>query len=819
MRHFYFRFRSILVGLLFVVGLLFSFRSWMDARFANRVAESLPPVPTQRKPLTKRVVLLLLDDTGYVAAQRSLTQIFGLARERGWVTKVTLDRYTFTIAGVYTLGTGDQPSLLQIKDEFAGQSVTVDSIFASVQRTGGRTTVLGESLWKDLFGRHADAAFVARDLGPFVKNKTEPMLAHLADSLATGESRLTVLHIAETGQLNHRFGINGAPIVELLRELDGKLATLAKQYSNDTTWLIGGDHGTTVEGQHGGESTAERTTFLAAFGPGIAHRELSGLSQVDVSNLVAVLTGAQLPTQGCGLVPDVFAPGTESVVAQAQAELLPQKQALYRGLSERYGQQPDVDESRVTDLKHAIDRIKLGAGGFRDVMGPLAVSLAILILYAVLGFRRRIALTSTVLWFVLGFVIPATFFLFYPSQVYLKMSATVRYLFLGPFFVSIGLAYLVSPFLLPRLAPAQQLRLRVLLWGLTSGLLVSTEMRYYLTFAPLGLVILTGLGPATTAPNPRAILRAYAGCIGTGLAIGALPYAYLCDVQLPLLNTLRLAFRKNDLVTEALLLVVLSGAAAFVNRYYGGRLGRLHRGLGWIAIALAHLGYHLRLTPTNLSLFALLASGILVIAVGFFRDDKQARPYWLLLFALLISTQQQVALHLTLCVLGAFFVRWLMTKNPYPATELRHAGYLAVLSLGYTFTFLATKGHLIRPSHFEQLTAFVGYGMPLYLPLGVALVCFYYLQPLLIAWLFAHATLPNPPSFAPAGRLLVLFGVGQVLFSAVLLSVSTCPGDTYQKSLAGALFTLNIALGSILTLACFGSTAGKTGGTTEMRPV
>jgi hypothetical protein len=210
---------------------------------------------------------------------------------------------------------------------------------------------------------------------------------------------------------------------------------------------------------------------------------------------------------------------------------------------------------------------------------------------------------------------------------------------------------------------------------------------------------------------------------------------------------------------------------------------------------------------------------LVVVGLGLSQDSEQGRPYWLFLIGLLVSTQQQVALHLVLCLLGAVFVRWLITRNPYPATDLRHKAYLAALSICYMFTFLATKGHLISPSHFEQLTGFVGYGMPLYLPLSVALVCFYYFQPLLIVWLFALATLPRPPQFVPAGQLTVLLSMGQALFAAVLLSVSTVPGDTYQKSLAGALITLDITCGCILLLACFGNAGWMTGTMPEMRPV
>jgi hypothetical protein len=81
------RFRSILLGLLFVVGFLLSFQSWIGARFANWVATSLVPIPTERKPLSQRVVLMILDDTGYEAAAANLQGVFGMARERGWVRR------------------------------------------------------------------------------------------------------------------------------------------------------------------------------------------------------------------------------------------------------------------------------------------------------------------------------------------------------------------------------------------------------------------------------------------------------------------------------------------------------------------------------------------------------------------------------------------------------------------------------------------------------------------------------------------------------------------------------------------------------------
>jgi fructose-specific phosphotransferase system IIC component len=835
--------RNVIIHAILVLSVLLTLRAWVDARLSNRVSTGLRPQPSQRTNLAEHVVVVLFDDTGLASAKLHLPKLIGKASDQGWFTPVVLDHYTFTIAGVYTLGTGDQPSLLQIKNDFGARALPINHLFDNVRLAGGRTEVIGESLWADMYASGIDRSFTARDLGPYVKSDSDEMLRHLERSLERKDNRLTVVHLGETGHVNHLSGIHGKAISELLGELDEKVYALSERYRENTTWLIGGDHGTTVDGQHGGTSQAERTTFLMAFGPGIPYRKVAPLSQVDVANVLAVLTGAPLPTESCGLIPNVFSDEVQGQVRLAENELLRQKQALYEGLRARYGDDNSIDTQSVSQLKAGILRIKDQANQpvkltavvlsllslitswllclkrpFRllhaAVFGGAAVAALLnhvvgfwcatgavvaVAVYDVYTLRFRWSARYTVA-ILIGLVV-AAFFFAYPSLVYMGTSATERYVWLGSFIVLSALIFAGSGIYGHGASRSVRNLLSFLSWNLGAVFVVAVEGRYYQSIIPGGLILLTlSQVWSSTAPKTYPWLNSAKALFGVLLVL-SVSWAQLGRVVKEPLASIRNWFQTTTSSSELVLGVVLVAFFAFYDRYYRGRLSRAVRIAAFGLIYFCHAAFQLHLVGTNAGLILVSAITLFVTAFLLSKEPQEARAYWVLPLIVVFCSAQQSAGSLALGLAGAVQFRYIAKKNPFKRNDPRRSWYLAFLLICYAVLFISIKGHLPSASNIEILKGFVGYHMPLILWLNVTLVCFYYLQPLWLAWSVYSSTVTDRVSFELVGRRASGLLLLSVWFTCVLLSFSTVPGDTYIKSLATGLFLLDVSLGCILAVA------------------
>jgi hypothetical protein len=138
------------------------------------------------------------------------------------------------------------------------------------------------------------------------------------------------------------------------------------------------------------------------------------------------------------------------------------------------------------------------------------------------------------------------------------------------------------------------------------------------------------------------------------------------------------------------------------------------------------------------------------------------------------------------------------TQNPYRGDRLRRDLYAAFSLIVFSVLILTTKGHLFFVSHLMTLKGFVGYDMPLCMPVNVALICFYYLQPVLIAWLLVRATTDDAPPFYRPGAIAAALLLAQATCTASLFSFAVIPGDDYFKSAVGSLLLMNTAVGFLI---------------------
>jgi len=832
---------ATVVVMTLTAALLLNLKVWFEKRFEARIVESLEPVPTQRTAQTSRVVLFVLDDLGYDTATRNLPNVIERARTTGSFSKVLLDRFTYTIAGVYTLGTGDQPSLVLIKDDFGAKKARANHFFENARRAGARTVHIGESLWADMFGDGIDETFTRKDLGPFAGYGSEEMLAAVRQALDDRRNTLIVVHLGETGHLSHRHGVYGAPLEALLRRLDGIIAELAMKHDDGTTWLVASDHGTTLEGQHGGLSLAEQTTFLAAWGPGIAHREGIVVPQVDLANVVTFLLGAPFPSQSCGLLPDLFSAETAPAQALARAELVAQKRQLYDGLRARFpdnGLRAAIPDDAVA-LKQGIERIKFDTTASVIMQRQLLFALLLVGLLATL-IRRRPTLRHVVAgtaslalvallppddaWMGLFAVLPVfaldalglwrkrgtsaglivaasaltvtMLFFQFPTYVYLTYTQTGRYTFLvGAILLSV--AVFVTAAIRDRQHDAGRPSSVALIgWGIALAYFIAADARYYQFLLPFGLVVLVGLDLVHATDDRRARLRRFLAAFGLlavplTLAIGQNP-----DLDLTAFRALRDWMFSSGWDHEAALALGVTGLALWMNRHYAGQLGGATRALGWTAVVLVHVVYHERLVETNPPLIALLAAALAWQVRCLWLDRRDGAAYWGVMIWMTLMTQQHTGAELIVAIAGALLFRWLELRNPYPAGTLRQPAYTAFALIAFAVLLMTVKGNLFRFSSIKVLKGFVGFNMEVDVPVNAVLAALYYAQPVLLALLVVSAT-------TAARRLHHVYETGligggllllQAVFTSTLFSSAVLPGDTYNKSAAGTVLLLVIAL-------------------------
>lgn len=297
--------------------------------FAAQRFQSDSPTATapavSRAPLTSQVALVVLDGLREDRFLSLMPRTRRLAEARGTNCSVEAPPITFTIAGIYTLGTGDLPSHALVPENFQAHAVRVDSLPFAIARAGGTTSLFGEKIWQDLYGAWAKSD-TARDRGPYAEHDASGF-EKLAVATRDKTCSLCVMHDPQVDAIAHRGGVFSAEYARYVDEVDTKLASMAAdERLGRTTWMVTSDHGMLDSGGHGGDEALARASFLAAWGPGIRHGACGGrIAQADVPTSAAVLLGAAIPFASRGTVPPFVAFADR---ASLDAELAAHRQKL-----------------------------------------------------------------------------------------------------------------------------------------------------------------------------------------------------------------------------------------------------------------------------------------------------------------------------------------------------------------------------------------------------------------------------------------------------------------------------------------------------------
>lgn len=677
-------------------------------RFESRAVEDVSERP-RRTAISPRVALVVLDGMRDDRFRAALPRLREIAERRGSVCSVETPPITFTVAGVYTLGTGDMPSFALVPQNFEAKPTRVDSLPAALGRVGGRTMLLGDPVWRDLFGTHALPGENARDLGPYAE-KDDGGIGRLGPALAGRECELCVAHLPRFDSIAHRSGVYSEEYEAYAREVDARLAELSSRFDGAVTWLVTSDHGMFDNGGHGGDDAPARASFLAAWGPGIRQVQCATrLAQADIPTLAAALLGAPIPFQSHGTVPDLAAAPDRAAL---ERELFEQKQTLAKKLAARHGAKtPALDSLEGCRAVIAAAQGAVAHGPMLISIFPLLLAFVSVVrpsrLQAPAVLRSRILPVSIVL-VCFGWVFSNAI---YPRVPYATATLVAFVVGVAPFAIAWWLASRAA------LGTAEALAV-----GIASLIAVESHWIAHMQALVLGFgafVALAGLerrrrllaalaaGAATFALVEGSWLRAFAlratpqGPVALGLA--ALVTAAVLASALP--AEWPAARRRIVTGAAAVTYLLVVTAPPFARPWLP-----FAAAAAWLALA----------PPRSGGSMEVLAAGFGVLV------SMQSSPlHWCALL---------VAGRLSCELLRAGAVERLF--GPRSAPWLRGA---LILAMGYVLVVL--EGNRLRFQDIDVLVGFFGGGIDLHLPVTVALVAAHYAAPIVFVVLFARQRL------------------------------------------------------------------------------
>ncbi|KAI8350600.1 alkaline-phosphatase-like protein, partial [Choanephora cucurbitarum] len=165
------------------------------------------------------------------------------------------------------LMTGSLPTFIDAGSNFASSAVGEDHLLNHIQRHYPNIYLMGDDTWVSLFpsifhqpNRTFDSdSFKMLDLDS-VDNH---ILTHLWPTLEKSDDwQFLVAHFLGVDHCGHTHGPSDPHMERKLNQMNGVIERLLKYVDQDTLLVVMGDHGMSVEGDHGGESVEELMSTL-----------------------------------------------------------------------------------------------------------------------------------------------------------------------------------------------------------------------------------------------------------------------------------------------------------------------------------------------------------------------------------------------------------------------------------------------------------------------------------------------------------------------------------------------------------------------------
>ncbi|XP_060169924.1 uncharacterized protein LOC132600639 [Lycium barbarum] len=306
------------------------------------------------KPAVDRIVIIVLDALRYDFVAPStffeekkpwmdrLQVLHKLASQPGSFAKIfkaIADPPTTSLQRLKGLTTGGLPTFIDVGNSFGAPAIIEDNLIYQMAKNGKRVVMMGDDTWVQLFPDHFNIShpfpsFNVKDLDTVDNGCIE----HLFPYLYKEDWDVLIAHFLGVDHAGHIFGVDSAEMIEKLDQYNGileKVVDVLESQSGpgglheNTLLLVMGDHGQTINGDHGGGAPEEVETSLFAMSLQKHHpsslpsetdssscrldlekRKIctSSIEQLDFAATVSALLGIPYPFGSIGRVnPELYA--------------------------------------------------------------------------------------------------------------------------------------------------------------------------------------------------------------------------------------------------------------------------------------------------------------------------------------------------------------------------------------------------------------------------------------------------------------------------------------------------------------------------------
>ncbi|XP_042065127.1 GPI ethanolamine phosphate transferase 3-like isoform X4 [Salvia splendens] len=341
--------------LLFTRGFLLTRTELSQYSECNDVVESpcfLPPRDQNTngscwsKPVVGRLVIIVLDALRFDFVAPSTF----FAEKKPWMDKLQVmhdlaahnqsssrifkaiaDPPTTSLQRLKGLTTGGLPTFIDVGNSFGAPAILEDNLIHQLIVSSKRVLMMGDDTWVQLFPDHFATSY------PFPSFNVKDLdtvdngcIANLFPALDKGDWDVLVAHFLGVDHAGHIFGVDSAPMIEKLEQynevIERVVGALERQsrpggLHENTMLLVMGDHGQTLNGDHGGGTSEEVETAIFALttkNPNTllaaaesascqldVHRRqvcTSSIQQLDFAATVSALLGLPFPFGSIGKV-------------------------------------------------------------------------------------------------------------------------------------------------------------------------------------------------------------------------------------------------------------------------------------------------------------------------------------------------------------------------------------------------------------------------------------------------------------------------------------------------------------------------------------
>ncbi|KAG2234869.1 hypothetical protein BDF21DRAFT_428965 [Thamnidium elegans] len=262
-----------------------SYDSWDRFPVHQTPLQQVPTVIEPKQPF-KRTVVILIDalrfdfvldienatNPYYLNQFPVLQQLQRTQPQSSLLFQFRADPPTTTMQRVKGIMTGSLPTFIDAGANFASSAVGEDHLLNHIKSKFEKMYFFGDDTWVNLFPetfndtsrRFESDSFKMLDLD----SVDNDILKHLWPVME-GEDQwqVAIAHFLGVDHCGHTYGPSDPNMAIKLNQMNGVIERMLNYVDKDTLLVVMGDHGMSVEGDHGGESVEELMSTLFLYSP------------------------------------------------------------------------------------------------------------------------------------------------------------------------------------------------------------------------------------------------------------------------------------------------------------------------------------------------------------------------------------------------------------------------------------------------------------------------------------------------------------------------------------------------------------------------